>query len=87
MATTKKPTKKSDSKSTTKQAPAPIKKGGKKAMVERTPVTTYVPVSHHIYYDGRSYRVRASVNGTRYSQSFPSKKKAFAFRKSILSVG
>jgi hypothetical protein len=86
MATTKKPTKKSDSKSTTKQAPAP-KKGGKKAMVERTPVTTYVPVSHHIYYDGRSYRVRASVNGTRYSQSFSSKKKAFAFRKSILSVG
>ena len=53
--------------------------------VTRTPVTTYVPVSHHIYHDGTSYRVRVSVNGTRYSQNFSSKKKAYAFRKSLLS--
>jgi hypothetical protein len=53
--------------------------------VTRTPVTTYVPVSHHIYHDGTSYRVRVSVNGTRYSQNFTSKKKAMAFRKSLLS--
>jgi hypothetical protein len=51
-----------------------------------TSVTTYVPVSHHIYYDGFSYRVRVSVNGTRYSQNFSSKKKAFAFRKSLLTA-
>jgi hypothetical protein len=54
--------------------------------VTRVPaVTTYVPVSHHIYHDGSSYRVRVSVNGTRYSQNFSSKKKAYAFRKSLLS--
>lgn len=56
------------------------------AKATRTPVTTYVPVSHHIYYDGSSYRVRVSVEGTRYSQNFSSKKKAFAFRKSLLTA-
>jgi len=44
--------------------------------VTRTPVTTYVPVSHHIYHDGTSYRVRVSVNGTRYSQNFSSKEES-----------
>lgn len=51
----------------------------------RTQVTTYEPVSNNIYFDGTSYRVRVSVNGTRYSQNFSSKKKAYAFRKSLLS--
>jgi hypothetical protein len=88
MIRTKKSTKKIDTKSTTKQTPT-IKSTDKKSteniVVEKKTVGTYVPVSHHIYYDGRSYRVRASVNGTRYSQTFSSKKKAFAYRKSILS--
>lgn len=89
MATKKSTTKKPASKPAAKPAPAP-KKGGstKKAVaapVVRATASTYVPVSHHIYFDGSSYRVRASVDGTRYSQNFSSKKKAFAFRKSILS--
>jgi len=87
MATKKSTTKKPASKPAAKPAPAP-KKGGKKAAtttVVKSTASTYVPVSHHIYFDGFSYRVRASVNGTRYSQNFSSKKKAFAFRKSILS--
>lgn len=88
MATKKSTTKKPASKPAAK--PATPKKGGstKKAVaapVVRVTVSTYVPVSHHIYFDGSSYRVRASVDGTRYSQNFSSKKKAFAFRKSILS--
>lgn len=58
----------------------------KTTTAKRTPVTTYVPVSHHIYYDGNSYRVRVSVNGTRYSQNFSSKKKAFAFRKTLMTA-
>jgi hypothetical protein len=81
MAKTK-PTKKSDSKSTTKQTPS---KGIKKSMVGKGKVTTYTPISHHIYHDGYSYRVRVSINGTKHSQSFSSKRKAFAFRRSILS--
>jgi len=47
-------------------------------------VTTYVPVSNNIYFDGFSYRVRVSVNGTKYSRNFSSKKKAYAFRKELL---
>lgn len=49
-----------------------------------TGVTTYVPVSNNIYFDGFSYRVRASVGGTKYSRNFSSKKKAYAFRKELL---
>lgn len=84
MGITKKTTKKSGNKSLSKKLTT-NKKVNNKPTKGKTPVTTYVPVSHHIYYDGFSYRVRASVNGVRYSQSFSSKKKAFAFRKSILS--
>lgn len=55
-----------------------------KGTSKTTTVTTYVPVSNNIYYDGFSYRVRASVNGTKYSRNFSSKKKAYAFRKELL---
>lgn len=48
--------------------------------------TVYVPVSNNIYFDGTSYRVRATVNGEKYSKNFTSKKKAFAYRKSLLSA-
>ena len=55
-----------------------------KGASKTTTVTTYVPVSNNIYFDGFSYRVRASVNGTKYSRNFSSKKKAYAFRKELL---
>lgn len=53
---------------------------------KRVKTSVYQHISHHIYFDGYSYRVRASVNGTQYSQNFSSKKKAFEFRKAILNV-
>jgi len=52
----------------------------------RTTKTIYKPVSHHIYHDGNSYRVRVIRKGIKFSQYFTSKKKAFEFRKSVLSV-
>ena len=55
-----------------------------KGTTRKTTVTTYVPVSSNIYFDGFSYRVRASVNGTKYSKNFSSKKKAYAYRKELL---
>ncbi len=48
--------------------------------------TKYVPVSNNIYHDGSSYRVRVSVNGTKYSKNFSSKKQAFAYRKQLLEA-
>ena len=62
------------------------KGGGKKSMTsisKSIQSSIYEPVSHHIYFDGYSYRVRASIGGIRYSQNFSSKKKAFEFRKKL----
>jgi hypothetical protein len=83
MATTKKTTKPTI-KPTTKGTPN--KSGKKSSLTVKTTATNYEPVSHHIYYDGKSYRVRAVRGGVKFSQSFSSKKKAFEFRKSILSI-
>ena len=58
----------------------------KKTATRRTTKTTYVAVSNHIYHDGTSYRVRASIDGTKYSQNFSSKRAAFAYRKTLLSA-
>jgi hypothetical protein len=52
----------------------------------RKTVSTYVPVSNNIYHDGSSYRVRASVEGTKVSKNFSSKRQAIAFRNSLLSA-
>lgn len=57
-----------------------------KAKTRRTPVTTYVPVSDNIYHDGSSYRVRVSVNGTKYSKNFSSKKQAIQYRNQLQSI-
>ena len=50
----------------------------------RKTVTTYVPVTDNIYHDGFSYRVRVSVEGTKYSKNFSSRKKAVQYRNELL---
>ena len=52
----------------------------------RTPKTTYVPVSNKVYHDGSSYRVRVSINGTKYSKNFSNKKTAITFRNQLLAT-
>lgn len=47
--------------------------------------TVYVPVANNVYYDGGSYRVRATVDGTRYSKNFSNKKTAIQYRNSLLN--
>jgi hypothetical protein len=54
----------------------------RKTTTRRT-LTTYVPVSDNIYHDGFSYRVRVSVNGTKHSKNFSSKRKAVQFRNEL----
>lgn len=46
--------------------------------------TTYVPVTSNVYYDGGSYRVRATVDGVKYSKNFSNKKTAIQYRNSIM---
>lgn len=48
--------------------------------------TVYEPVANNIYHDGSSYRVRVSVNGTKYSKNFSSKKAAVQYRNQLLSA-
>lgn len=57
-----------------------------KKSTTKTRRSQYEPVSNNIYFDGTSYRVRATVNGEKYSRNFSSKKQAFAYRKSLLSA-
>ena len=50
---------------------------------EKPTKTTYIPISDNIYYNGRSYRVRMVLNGTKYSKNFKSKKYAFNYRREL----
>ena len=47
--------------------------------------TPYQAVSKNIYYDGTSYRVRVTVNGTKYSKNFSSKRNATIYRNQLLN--
>ena len=58
----------------------------KKTATRQTPKTTYVAVSSNVYFDGSSYRVRASVNGTKYSKNFSSKRNAITYRNQLLKT-
>jgi hypothetical protein len=39
-----------------------------------------------VYHDGSSYRVRVSVNGTKYSKNFSNKKTAITYRNQLLAT-
>jgi hypothetical protein len=58
----------------------------RKTTTRRTPKTTYVAVASNVYFDGSSYRVRASVNGTKYSKNFSSKRNAITYRNQLLKT-
>lgn len=57
-----------------------------KTTKSRSTKTTYVPVSNNVYYDGNSYRVRVSVEGTKFSKNFSSKRTAISYRNTLLSA-
>lgn len=48
------------------------------------PLTTYVPVDKNIYNDGVSYRVRITMNGTKYSKNFSNKRSAVVYRNKVM---
>ena len=48
--------------------------------------TKYTAVSNNIYFDGSSYRVRVSVDGTKFSKNFSSRKQAIAYRNQLLGA-
>ena len=56
-----------------------------KTTKSRSTKTTYVTVSNNVYYDGNSYRVRVSVEGTKFSKNFSNKRTAISYRNTLLS--
>ena len=58
----------------------------RKTSTRRSTKTVYEPITNNIYFDGFSYRVRVSVNGTKYSRNFSSKKTATTFRNQLLAA-
>lgn len=60
------------------------KKTTNKAARRATPKTIYVPVSTNVYYDGSSYRVRMTLDGSRVSKNFGSKRNAISYRNQLL---
>ena len=57
----------------------------KKSAARRTKAT-YVAVTNNVYFDGSSYRVRASVNGSKVSKNFSNKRTAITFRNQLLAA-
>jgi hypothetical protein len=49
---------------------------------------SHIPVQEHIYTSnaGRSFRVRMTINGNRFSKSFKNKQTAQTFRKRLLAI-
>ena len=58
----------------------------KKSASARRTKTTYVAVTNNVYFDGSSYRVRASVNGSKVSKNFSNKRTAITFRNQLLAA-
>ena len=61
---------------------------GKKRVTKSAPrqslSLTYIPIDHHIYYDGSSFRVRVRKDGKTTSISTPNKIKAIKKRDKLL---
>lgn len=55
-------------------------------LTRKTPVTHYEAVSHNVYFDGTSYRVRAVIDGTKHSKNLSSKRKALKYRNELLAA-
>jgi hypothetical protein len=58
----------------------------KKSAKARTPKTVYVSIGSNVYYDGSSYRVRMTLDGTRVSKNFGSKRNAISYRNQLLKT-
>ena len=61
-----------------------IKSYSIKASTFKPTKSVYIPVYHHIYHDGSSFRVRVTKDNKRTSKNFLSLKEAVKFRRSLV---
>jgi hypothetical protein len=45
---------------------------------------SYIPIAHHVYYDGYSFRVRVQIDGKSNSWNTQDKKKALEYRDYLI---
>ena len=56
----------------------------KRKALRKSLAPTYYPIDHHIYYDGKSFRVRVRVDGKTQSVNTTDKIRALRIRKKLL---
>jgi hypothetical protein len=71
------------SKTSTRNTTSKVKRTSKSP--RRSLSLSYIPIDHHVYYDGHSFRVRVTSEGNTVSQSTQDKKKALKYRDRLLS--
>lgn len=60
-------------------------KNNKPQIMQPKTKTIYIPVDHHIYDNGSSFRVRLKKNGKTISKNFINKKYALTFRDTMIN--
>jgi len=58
----------------------------KRKALRKSLAPTYIPVAHHVYYDGFSFRVRVRTEGKTTSWNVSDKKKALEYRDFLLAT-
>ncbi len=62
--------------------------GKKRAPANRAPrrmfALSYIPIAHHVYYTGYSFRTRVAIDGKTHSWNTSDKKKAIEYRDFLL---
>lgn len=57
----------------------PLRKALRKSLAP-----SYIPIAHHVYYDGHSFRVRVRIEGKTDSWNTQDKKKAMEYRDYLI---
>lgn len=52
--------------------------------LRRSLAPSYIPIAHHVYYDGSSFRVRVRIDGKTNSWNTADKKKALEYRDFLI---
>lgn len=56
----------------------------KRKALRKSLAPSYIPIAHHVYYDGSSFRVRVRTEGKTDSWNTQDKKKALEYRDYLL---
>ena len=58
----------------------------KRKALRKSLAPSYIPIAHHVYYDGSSFRVRVRTEGKTSSWNTQDKKKALEYRDYLMTA-